>query len=109
MHDYPYMADQLKNGIFNSCFCFGGVMRCPDPLFPKSPDIDFPICSSTVRPFTGGCNRLPKKISKAGMSGIVKSKPKKTFIGTKEVKQLHFNDYLKQLKQERNERTNSHG
>jgi len=105
MPNYPHMADQLKNGVCQSCFSFGGVMRCPDPLLPKGGDIDFPICHSTVRPFVGGCNRLPKKISKAGMSGIVKSKPtkpKKVFIGNEEFKQLHFNDYLKQLKSERN-------
>jgi len=111
--DYK-MSEQLSSGVCESCFSFRGVTSRPDPTIKNSIiPISFPICASTLHPRMGYCTHKPQVISPASQRSrpqASKSKPPKyakvmVSLGSSMVEQGHFNDYLKQLKQERK----SHG
>ena len=107
------MSKQLSDGVCEKCFSFRGICSRPDPAFPKSTiPISYPICASTLHPSLGYCTHTPSKVSAASQRSRQVSKstkfssPKKVmvFLGDKMVEQGHFNDYLRQLKQERKEK-----
>jgi len=113
------MSKQLADGVCEKCFSFGGICDRIDPAFPKSSKvISYPVCLSTLHPSVGYCTHTPSgKVSAASKksrptapkSKSTKSKKVIVYLGSRKVEQAHFNDYLKQLKQEKKGRNLSNG
>lgn len=114
MSKFRRMSKQLQSGVCQSCFSFQGIESRPDPSYDgikgnELNPVQMPICSSTQRPLKGYCCKLeinlPSAASMRSNPTTIKAyKPKKTFIGNKEVDQLSFRDYLKQRRQEKETR-----
>jgi len=101
------MTEQLRSGVCRECFCFAGESIVDDKPFP--------ICKSTIHPTTNTCTKTPpERISPASQksrptepSTKKKKSPEKIMVSIgngKFVEQAHFNDYLKLLKKEKQER-----
>jgi len=101
--DYK-MSEQLSSGVRESCFSFAGVKTIDGNPFP--------ICKSTLHPLIGYCtHKPPNQVSPASQKSRPTSKSKSTkpskimvSVGGKLFEQAHFNDYLKQLNQLKQER-----